>query len=187
VLPKARYFASAAALVVASVLVRVGPAGADTASECDESFDAAVTTADFLCVEVSFSRRIHVSAEFTQVGPWPEGNAPEPTVFRMMIDPARFRAGPRFRLRVHTHPDRTATGRLLMASSPGSQYNMIRCADVRAEWFFAGDDVTASVPSRCLRRHTRLGDQARVRLRSFDGGDGDYLRDPPKTFEVTRG
>ena len=73
-----------------------------------------------------------------------------------------------------------------MARSLTSPFVTIRCADLRTRWRFGADVVRASVPNRCLSRHTHLGKQIHVRLRSFADDGSDYMPDPPETFRISR-
>ena len=91
---KARTLVATVALAVASILVPVDTANAATFSTCDQpNLDEPQATADLLCADFGFSERVWVSAEFTVVGPQAEPDVSRPTVFHMLIDPARLRTG----------------------------------------------------------------------------------------------
>lgn len=182
-----RHLAAAAALTVSAVVGPVGSAHAGTVYLCDQPhFDEPEPTADILCTTVTFDRRVVVNTEFTIIGPSSPGADGPDTVYTAMLDPARKRVGPRFLLAVRG--DRTATtGTLSMATSVHASFTRVRCADIRTRVISGSDNMVVSIPSQCLRRHTKLGQGLHVRLRSYTPGGGDFLPDRPATFRVPRG
>ena len=103
-----------------------------------------------------------------------------------MLDPASKRVGPRFLLAARG--DRNSnTGTLSMATSVNAHFTRVRCADISTRVPPGSDTMVVSIPSRCLRRHTKLGHGMHVRLRSYTPGGGDFLPDRPDTVRVPRG